>query len=61
MYFVVVLVAYQLLVGRGVGQELLQNGGYESLMEHWECWNPLRCSISLRKHSGAYAMQVENR
>ncbi|PVD26374.1 hypothetical protein C0Q70_14048 [Pomacea canaliculata] len=49
-----------LLASLARGQELLQNGGFESL-DHWDCYSPFKCSLTTDKHSGDHAMLVENR
>ncbi|PVD26375.1 hypothetical protein C0Q70_14049 [Pomacea canaliculata] len=48
------------LVASVVSQEVLQNGGFESL-DHWDCWSPVQCKIVTDSHSGAGAMEVQNR
>ncbi|PVD26376.1 hypothetical protein C0Q70_14050 [Pomacea canaliculata] len=48
------------LVASVVSQEVLQNGGFESL-DHWDCWSPIQCKIVTDSHSGAGAMEVHNR
>ncbi|PVD26379.1 hypothetical protein C0Q70_14053 [Pomacea canaliculata] len=48
------------LVASVVSQEVLQNGGFESL-DHWDCWSPIQCKIVTDSHSGAGAMEIQNR
>ncbi|PVD26377.1 hypothetical protein C0Q70_14051 [Pomacea canaliculata] len=48
------------LVASVVSQEVLQNGGFESL-DHWDCCSPVQCKIVTVSHSGAGAMEVQNR
>ncbi|KAK7104510.1 uncharacterized protein [Littorina saxatilis] len=42
------------------GQELLKNGGFESLSD-WQCWAPLQCFLTSDAYSGSHAVVASSR
>lgn len=49
-----------LLVAWSSGQNLLQNAGFESGGNNWDCWN-IQCTSTTDKHSGTQALHVSGR